>query len=138
VKLVGAGYLCFLGVQTWRHRRELALRVETAATRKSLARITREGFVVGATNPKLGVFLVAILPQFADPGRGHLPVQLLVLGACAVAIALVCDSCWALLAGTARSWFAGSPRRLEAVGGTGGLVIVGLGLRLAVTGRADP
>jgi threonine/homoserine/homoserine lactone efflux protein len=137
VKLVGAGYLCWLGVQTVRHRRSLALSVEAASTTASTRRIVREGFVVGATNPKLGVFLVAILPQFADPARGRLPLQLLVLGACAVAIALVCDSCWAVLAGTARTWFAGSPRRLEAIGGAGGLVVIGLGLRLALTGRAE-
>jgi threonine/homoserine/homoserine lactone efflux protein len=136
VKLAGAAYLCWLGIQTVRHRRSLAL-VEAAATAKSVRRIVREGFVVGATNPKLAVFLVAILPQFADPDRGHLPAQLLVLGACAVGIAFVCDSGWALLAGTARSWFAGSPRRLEVVGGTGGLVIIGLGLRMAVTGRPE-
>jgi threonine/homoserine/homoserine lactone efflux protein len=62
---------------------------------------------------------------------------MLVLGAMFVAIALLLDSGWALLAATARTWFARSPRRLEAVGGTGGLMMIGLGATIAVTGRRD-
>jgi threonine/homoserine/homoserine lactone efflux protein len=54
-----------------------------------------------------------------------------------VAIALTCDSAWAFVAGTARNWFARSPRRLEIVGGTGGLVMIALGIRLALVGRKD-
>lgn len=44
---------------------------------------------------------------------------------------------WALVAGTAREWFARSPRRLELVGGTGGLMIIGLGASIAVTGSRE-
>jgi len=47
------------------------------------------------------------------------------------------DSIWGLIAGTARSWFSRSPRRLELLGGTGGLVMLGLGLRVAISGRKD-
>ena len=49
----------------------------------------------------------------------------------------VMDSCWGLAAGTARAWLAGRPHRLERLGGAGGLVIIGLGARLALTGRKD-
>jgi threonine/homoserine/homoserine lactone efflux protein len=48
-----------------------------------------------------------------------------------------CDSTWALVAGAARTWLARSPRRLAAVGGTGGLVMIGIGASLALTGRTD-
>jgi len=54
-----------------------------------------------------------------------------------MAIAVLCDSTWALVAGTVRTWFAASPRRLELVGGTGGLVMIGIGASLALTGRRD-
>jgi threonine/homoserine/homoserine lactone efflux protein len=54
-----------------------------------------------------------------------------------VGIALVSDSTWAVIAGTARDWFARTPRRLEIVGGTGGLVMIGIGASLALTGRTD-
>jgi threonine/homoserine/homoserine lactone efflux protein len=62
---------------------------------------------------------------------------MLLLGAIAIAAALVSDSVWAVVAGTAREWFAGSPRRLEMIGGTGGVIMIGLGVRLALTGRKD-
>jgi threonine/homoserine/homoserine lactone efflux protein len=54
-----------------------------------------------------------------------------------VAIALVSDSGWAMLAGTVRSWISRSPRSLAALRGTGGLMMIGLGVRLAVAGRSD-
>jgi threonine/homoserine/homoserine lactone efflux protein len=51
-------------------------------------------------------------------------------------IALVCDSVWAVAAGTARSWFQRDPTRLQRLSGIGGLVIIGLGIRLLISGRA--
>jgi threonine/homoserine/homoserine lactone efflux protein len=48
---------------------------------------------------------------------------------------MVCDGAWALVAGTARERLTASPKRLEALGGAGGVVLVGLGVGLAVTGR---
>ena len=58
-------------------------------------------------------------------------------GALFPVIALVLDSAWAAIAGTARQWFVRSPRRLAMIGGTGGLVMIGLGISVAVTGRKD-
>lgn len=136
VRLAGAAYLVYLGVQAIRHRRELSTVLDVAGVRPS-RHILREGFVVGVTNPKLIVFFTAVLPQFVEPTAGPVPVQLLIFGAVFVAIALVMDSCWGLAAGTARTWLAGRPHRLERLGGAGGLVIIGLGARLALTGRKD-
>jgi len=137
IKLAGAGYLVYLGVQALRHRRSLAAALEANAERKTLRRILRDGFIVGATNPKAIIFFVAVLPQFADRAAGHVPLQMLLLGAVFLAIAVLCDSTWALLAGWARTWLARSPRRLALVGGTGGLVMIGIGASLAITGRKD-
>ena len=137
IKLAGAGYLVYLGVQGIRHRRSLRNALNTATEPKSIGRIVRDGIAVGASNPKSIVFFAAVLPQFADRQAGHVPAQMLLLGATFVAIAGLCDSSWALAAGTARAWFARSPRRLELVGGTGGLVMIGIGASLAVTGRHD-
>ena len=137
VKLVGAAYVVYLGVQAIRHRERLASVIDAATAPRGRRRILREGFVVGVTNPKAAVFMAAVLPQFTDPAGGHVPIQLLVLGLVFVAIALVSDSIWGLAAGSARTWLGRSPRRLEALGGIGGLVMIGLGVRLAVTGRQD-
>ena len=116
-------------------RRSLAAALRGPVERKSDRRILREGFVVGVTNPKAAVFFAAILPQFTDPALGHVPLQMLILGLVFILIALVLDGIWALLAGTARDRLAASPRTLEAIGGAGGVVLVGLGVGLAVSGR---
>jgi threonine/homoserine/homoserine lactone efflux protein len=135
IKLAGAAYLVWLGVQAVRHRRSLGAALSVAAERKTLARILRDGFVVGVSNPKAIVFFAAVLPQFVDRSAGHVPVQMLLLGMVFAAIAVLSDSTWALAAGTARAWIARSPRRLELIGGAGGLVMIGIGASLAFTGR---
>ena len=135
LSLAGAACLLVLGVRTLRGRHRLAAALDVPVEPAPVGRILREGFVVGLVNPKVIVFFAAVLPQFTDPARGHVPVQLLLLGAVFVGIALVSDSAWGVAAGTARTWLARSPRRLAALGGTGGLVMIALGLRLAVAGR---
>lgn len=139
IKLVGAAYLVYLGVQAIRHRRSLAdaLAAAVRTTPGRTLRVLKDGFVVGFANPKSIVFLAAILPQFVDPAAGAAPVQILVLGVALPVIALVSDTAWALAAGTARTWFARSPRRMAAIGGTGGAVMIGLGAGLAVSGGKD-
>jgi threonine/homoserine/homoserine lactone efflux protein len=130
VKVVGAAYLIFLGVRTFQRRRSLALALGAPVTPKSDRRILREGFVVGLTNPKAAVFFAAILPQFTEPSLGHVPLQMLLLGVVFIVIASVLDGAWALVAGAARERLTASPRRLDAIGGAGGVVLVGLGVGL--------
>ncbi|MDQ1172936.1 threonine/homoserine/homoserine lactone efflux protein [Microbacterium testaceum] len=132
LKVVGAAYLVWLGIQAIRHRRDhVAGPSRAPASRWTLL---RQGFVVGVTNPKTIAFFVAVLPQFVDPHAGAVWLQLLALGVIFQALALICDSTWALAAGTARTWFAGSPKRLSALSGTGGVMMIGLGGALALTG----
>ncbi|HYK31241.1 MAG TPA: LysE family translocator [Streptosporangiaceae bacterium] len=137
IKLAGAAYLVYLGVQAVRHRKALWATLEAAVEAKSLRRIVRDGVVVGMSNPKSIVFFSAVLPQFVDRSAGHVPAQMLLLGLLFMAIAVLCDSTWALAAGTARTWLARSPRRLELIGGAGGLAMIGIGASLALTGRKD-
>lgn len=137
LKLAGAAYLIYLGVQAIRHRRVLTTNPATATMPTRNRKVLREGFVVGVTNPKMIIFLAAALPQFVDRGAGQLPPQMLLLGLLVAVIALASDSLWALGAGTARSWFADSPRRIEVLGTTGGLAMIGIGASLAATGPKD-
>lgn len=137
IKLAGAAYLVYLGVKAFLHRRDLEAAIGRPVTPKSIRRIAREGFVVGLANPKSIVAFVALLPQFVDRGAGGVPQQMLVLGGIFFVIALICDSLWALAAGTARGWLTGSSGRLETIGGAGGVTMVGIGASLALTGRRD-
>jgi len=139
IKLAGAAYLVFLGVQAIRHRRSMADALAAKVTPVRPWRAVRDGFVVGAANPKTIVFFVVGLPEFINTAPGHLPVpiQMIILGSLFPVIALVLDSGWAAIAGTVRQWLVGSPRRLALIGGTGGLVMIGLGVSIAATGRKD-
>ncbi|MEV0964050.1 MULTISPECIES: LysE family translocator [unclassified Streptomyces] len=138
LKLAGAGYLVYLGVKAVRRRKSVLSAVADGGPGgHGSARTLWEGFAVGVANPKTIVFFAAVLPQFVDRGAGHVVLQMLLLGLVFNAIALVCDSVWGLAAATARGWFARSPRRLGAVGGVGGLTMIGLGVAVAATGRKD-
>jgi threonine/homoserine/homoserine lactone efflux protein len=136
MKLGGAAYLVFLGARAFLRRRDHAgLHAQPDA--RGGWRSALDGFLVGVANPKTVVFFAAVLPQFVDRDRGGVPLQMLVLGLIFTAIALVCDSIWSLAASGARAWFGRSPRRLQMIGGTGGLAMIGLGIGVAVTGRRD-
>lgn len=139
VKFAGAAYLVVLGVQAIRHRRSMAEALAAQLRPVTPLRAIRDGFVVGAANPKTIVFFIVALPEFTSSAPGHLPVQvqMLILGALFPVIALGLDSVWATAAGTARQWLIRSPRRLALIGGAGGLVMIGLGVSVAVTGRKD-
>ena len=135
IKFAGAAYLVFLGIQAIRHRRHTAVTHEKLPNPRSHLRILSEGFFVGLTNPKTLVFFVAVLPQFVDYDAGFIPLQMFELGLVFLVLALLCDSTWALIAGTARHWFARSPRRVEHLGAAGGVMMIGLGGVLALTGN---
>ena len=134
IKFAGAAYLVYLGVRAIRQRGQGTTTAAQPARGSSTGRVLREGTLVGATNPKSLMFFVAVLPQFVDYSAGAIPWQLATLGLVFLLIAVVSDSAWALAAGTARQWFARSPRRVAAVGTTGGVMMIGLGGTLALTG----
>jgi len=133
--VAGAAYLVYLGVQALRHRRSIAQAFASGTEQLSTRRILREGFVVGVTNPKSIVLFTAVLPQFVNRSLGHVPLQMVLLGAICLVIALLSDSTWAVASGSARAWLGKRPERLAAIGGIGGLITIGLGLRLALTTR---
>ena len=137
VKLAGAAYLAWLGIQAIRHRRSLADALSAAHAPRGPWRALRDGAVVGVTNPKAYILFGAILPQFVNRAAGQVPAQMLLLSAIAVGIGLASDSVWGVTAGGVRAWFAQSPGRLALVGGAGGLAMIAVGVSVALTGRKD-
>ncbi|MEV6394410.1 LysE family translocator [Streptomyces sp. NPDC051907] len=140
VKLAGAAYLVYLGVQAFRHRGAMKvsdMAAPAGSKRRGDVRTVVDGVLVGVTNPKGIVFFAAVLPQFVDHSAGHLTAQMLVLGLVPISIGMVTDTLWGLGAAAARGWFARSERRLSMVGGAGGFAMIGLGVTVAATGRAD-
>lgn len=138
IKLAGAAYLVWLGIQAIRHRKEFGSPgAQDVARTLASATAIRQGFVVGVSNPKAFMIFGAVLPQFIDRGAGHVTSQMLLLGLIAVVIGLLSDSVWAVVASRLRDWFGASARRGEALGIVGGTSMIGLGVGLAATGRHD-
>lgn len=136
LKIVGAAYVVYLGIQAIRHRTDARAALEAvdlgAVTPARTSQSLRIGFVVGLTNPKTIVFFVAFLPQFVNAPAGHTGLQFAMLGLVFGAMAIVSDSTWALAAGKARDWFARRPQRLDTLGVAGGVMMIGLGATMAV------
>ena len=135
VKLLGAAYLVWLGLKALAASRSASadeLGAPGSVDVVGAQRPVRQGFVVGVGNPKSIVSLMAVLPQFVDPARGHVTLQLAVMGILGGIAQVVIESCWVCAASALRTWFLRRPRRIRAVKAAGGVAMIGLAGRLAV------
>ena len=129
VQVLGGFYLIYLGIVAIKHSQIHASDMTNQGDiRPSKWRSMREGFWVGALNPKGMVFFAAILPQFVDREAGNVTSQLILMGAIFAVIALFSDGTWGILAGTIRNWLATELKRLVFMRMTGGIVMIILGL----------
>ena len=134
VKYLGAAYLIYLGIRT------LITRAEAASIRQiepqALSRIFWQGFVVNLLNPKTALFFFAFLPQFVKPAYGSVTGQVIFLGTIFVGMAIISDSMYASVAGTARHLLAGNERIAKLQKGFAGTVYLGLGITTALSGHS--
>jgi len=129
IKYLGAAYLIYLGLRRiFSHETALST---TSIESQSLGRVFSQGVVVAVLNPKTALFFLAFLPQFVDPARGNLTLQLFTLGSIFVLMAIVTDSLYALLAGTVGQSLKNAPYFLKVERYLVGSVYVGLGLMAA-------
>ena len=130
----GGLYLMYLGIEAiWKRSVHAADMANQGDVAPSIRRSVRDGFWVGALNPKGVVFFAAVLPQFIDRDRGSITAQLIFLGAVFAVLAFVSDGSWGVLAGTARNWLATDSKRLEKLRATGGVIMIVLGLQVLVS-----
>lgn len=94
----------------------------------------RRGIIMNVSNPKVSVFFLAFLPQFADPAAGALAPQIFLLGGVFMALALAVFGGIAILAGTLGDWLRRSPRIQVHLNRVVGVVFVALALRLLIPG----
>lgn len=134
VQWSGGLYLMYLGIDAIKHRElHAADMTQQGKDAPGMLKSIRDGFWVGALNPKSIVFYAAVLPQFIDRERGRVTGQLILLGAIFSALAFISDGSWGLLAGTARQWLATDTTRLEKLRATGGSIMIFLGLAVLIS-----
>ena len=136
VKYLGAAYLVWLGIKTWRSG-DQAASPDAPVPDASGRRVFLRSVLTGVLNPKVALFFLAFLPQFVHPGRGWVWLQFLVLGALLAVVGFCNDLALSLAVGRFRRRMGG---RIAGGGGrwmqrvTGG-VFIGIGLRLATQSR---
>lgn len=131
IKLIGAGYLVYLGVRKWLEPTpELDLE---APPPQPYGRIFRQGMIVNLLNPKTALFFFAFLPQFINPDHGSTVVQVMLLGGLFIGLATCSDSTYALLAGMLGNWLRRSRAWAFGQKYVAGSIYIALG---AITARA--
>ena len=134
VQWAGGLYLIYLGIEAiWKRTVHAADMANQGDVAPSIRRSIRDGFWVGALNPKGVVFFAAVLPQFIDRERGSVTAQLIFLGGVFAILAYISDGSWGVLAGTARNWLATDSKRLERLRATGGVIMILLGIQVLVS-----
>ena len=132
-KLAGAAWLVWLGIQALRSGG--ALSPAAGSPPRQWQRDVARGFVANALNPKVGLFFLAFLPQFADPARGSVSLQMLVLGLVFIAQTVVIFGSMAFAAGHIGRLLARRPRLGPWLDRLCGVLFIGLAVRLAREGQ---
>lgn len=133
VKLAGAAYLLYLA---WGALRSQAGGTEEARmARQTGGQLYRRGVIMSLTNPKVTIFFLAFLPQFASPARGSIGLQMLMLGILFMLAALLVFSAVALFSGAVGERLCRSPRIRVWLDRIAGVIFLGLALKLLTSGR---
>lgn len=133
VRVVGAAYLIYLGVQLIRRRNDHPAEAPTAGGMPG-RQAYLNGLLTNLLNPKMVTFTIAFLPQFVDPVAGPVWLQFAVLGAITIGLEFLVDGTVGVLAGRIGAWLRrrrAARRRIDVATGT---LFIGLGLRLAAKG----
>jgi threonine/homoserine/homoserine lactone efflux protein len=138
LKLVGAAYLIWLWLRTFRSaRRDAATGLNGGPSAPPVGprQAFREGMLVEALNPKTAVFFLAFIPQFVDPAEGHVALQFVVLGLVSVALNTFADVVVAFAASRIREGAAARPALIRRLREASGAAMVALGIGLALAKR---
>lgn len=129
LKICGALYLLYLA---WQVFRAAPTTFEAQNNgRKGIGALYRRGIIMNVTNPKVSIFFLAFLPQFAEPQRGSLSLQMVLLGLVFISATILVFGAVALLGGALGTWLNRSPRMQVIMNRVAGTVFLGLALKLA-------
>lgn len=132
IKMLGAGYLIWIGLRSFLEKPDTSVtRARPITARQAL----RQAMLAEALNPKSALFFLAFLPQFVDPARGTVALQLTVLGLLFIIMGTLATMIVALAAGRVSAFLRGNPAIQRWQGKVVGTVYCALGLRLALQER---
>lgn len=131
LKVIGAGYLLYLAWQILRASPE-QIHMNNNSQR-SLATLYRRGIIMNVTNPKVSIFFLAFLPQFADPERGSISLQMIALGGIFIVATILVFGAVAMVGGALGDWLNRSIRAQKIMNWVAGTVFIGLALKLVTT-----
>ncbi|WUI01069.1 LysE family translocator [Spirillospora sp. NBC_00431] len=130
VRIAGAAYLVYLGVQTIRRRKD-DLDDLPSARAMTGRRAYLNGLLTNLLNPKMVTFTIAFLPQFIDPTMGHVWAQFVILGAILIVLEFLVDGTVGVLAGRIGDWLRRRHTARRRLNTAVGALFIGLGTRLA-------
>jgi threonine/homoserine/homoserine lactone efflux protein len=133
VKYLGVAYLLWMAWQTL--RQQGAMRLDGDSRPRSTWRVMADGIALNLLNPKLSIFFVAFLPQFADKAAASPLLDMLALSAVFMAMTFLVFALYGLFAAAMRDRVLGRPRVMAWIRRSFAAAFVGLGARLAVTER---
>lgn len=133
VKYAGATYLVYLGLRMILSREGLAISEEERVRSASMRTVFLQGVASNVLNPKVALFFLAFLPQFASAGADGAHLQFLFLGLLFVALTLVVTTLLALFCGTVGDRLKDRPNIAGIIGKAAGGALVALGVRLALS-----
>jgi len=132
VKYLGAAYLIYLGITTLMKPAQPV--GDTEIVKMSHAKIFRQGMIVNLLNPKTALFFFTFIPQFVDPARGSVALQIVFLGSLFLFMAVVTDGAYALVAGTLGQWLKTNQHFLRIQKYLSGTIYIFLGVTTALSG----
>jgi len=133
LKIVGALYLLYLAFQAFRAS---ASELDEGGNQELVWRkLYTRGIIMNITNPKVAIFFLAFLPQFADPSLGSITIQMLLLGALFIVATLLVFGAVAWFAGFLGEWLKGSAKAQVIMNRVAGTIFAGLAIRLVVSER---
>jgi len=133
LKFIGAAYLAYLAWNAF--RASVAIIQNESGGKLNLGKLYRRGIIMNITNPKVSIFFLAFLPQFADPIRGSIPFQILQLGGFFILATLFVFGAIAILGGTLGEWLNRSARTQKILNYVAGTVFLVLAIMVAMAKR---
>lgn len=128
IKILGAGYLIWLGIKVLRSRQLIDFQ---QSAQQSFSRIAGTAFLSATLNPKPGLFVLAFIPQFVNPALGSVTVQMLVYGLWFAVLTAATFSLMGVFSSTLSHWLRAKPRFIAGLNIGAGLTFIGTGLSVA-------